>query len=211
MKKLLPLIGLAIGVSTLVLWMKDGGTARAHCDTLEGPVVGDAKVALQKGDVTPVLKWVRKADEEEIRGAFRKALLVRDKGTEARDLADRYFFETLVRVHRAGEGAPYTGLKPAGSDLPPAVKEADEALASGSPDRLVALLKEKVERGIRERFVRAAERKKHASDSVEAGREYVEAYVEYIHFAERLGEDAEGLQIPHGGEGSGGTPEHPHG
>ncbi len=211
MKKLLPLIGLVVGVSACVaLWLKSGGSAGAHCDTLDGPVVNDAKEALQKGDVTTVLKWVKKADEEEIRGAFRKALLVRDKGAEARDLADRFFFETLVCVHRAGEGAPYTGLKAAGSDLPPAVREADEALVSGSADRLVALLKEKVEHGIRGRFARAAERKKHASDSVEAGREYVESYVEFIHYAERLGEDAEGSQVPHG-EGGGISPEHHHG
>jgi hypothetical protein len=34
--------------------------AGAHCDTLDGPVVMTAKAALEKGDVTPVLKWSAK-------------------------------------------------------------------------------------------------------------------------------------------------------
>lgn len=91
---------------------------RAHCDTLDGPVVAAARVALDKGDNTPVLKWIRAGQEAEVRTAFEQALVERTKGPEARELADRYFFETLVRVHGAGEGAPYTGLKPAGIKIP---------------------------------------------------------------------------------------------
>jgi hypothetical protein len=43
---------------------------------------------------------------------FTKTLAVRKQSKEAKELADMYFFETLVRIHCAGEGAPYTGLKP---------------------------------------------------------------------------------------------------
>jgi len=81
---------------------------RAHCDILAGPVVMDAKKALEKSDVTPVLKWVKKEHEGEIKVAFKKTLKVRKQSKEAKELADMYFFETLVRLHRAGEGAPYT-------------------------------------------------------------------------------------------------------
>ncbi len=106
--------------------------ALSHCDTMDGPVVAAAKAALEKKDATPVLKWVQKEDEAEIKAAFAKTLAVRAIGPEARELADQFFFETLVRVHRAGEGAPFTGLKPAGSDLGPAVERADKALESDS-------------------------------------------------------------------------------
>lgn len=175
----------------LALFMLGGWalSVSAHCDTLGGPVVQDAKIALQKGDVTPVLKWVKPEDEAEIRKAFQETLVVRAKGPEARDLADRYFFETLVRIHRAGEGAPYTGLKPADA-VEPIIAMSDKALDGGSSDSLLKAVTEHVARGIRERFQHALEAKKHANESVEAGREFVEAYVIYTHYVERLHADA---------------------
>jgi hypothetical protein len=91
--------------------------AWAHCDSLDGPVIQDARLALEKGDSNPVLKWVKKEHEGEIKEAFRLSLAVREKGADAKALAERYFFELLVRIHRAGEGEAFTGLKPAGSRL----------------------------------------------------------------------------------------------
>ena len=164
--------------------------AHAHCDTADGPVVAAAKVALAKGDVTPVLKWVKPEAEPEIKAAFARALAVRGKGAEAQALADEYFFENLVRIHRAGEGAPYTGILPAGSPVDPAVALADQALASGNVDGLVKALTHHVDEGIRERFARAAAARRQADTSVPAGREFVDAYVEFTHFVERLHTDA---------------------
>jgi hypothetical protein len=175
----------------------------AHCDTLDGPVVTDARKALEKGDVELVLKWIKKEHEGEIREAYAKTLVVRDKGPEARELADMYFFETLVRIHRAGEGAPYTGLKAAGSELSPAVVEADRALERPSVEVLVKMITEKAAEGLRERFHHAVAAKKHADESVEDGREFVEAYIEFVHYAERLYLDATTRAIQHG------QPEHP--
>jgi hypothetical protein len=159
--------------------------AVAHCDTLDGPVVADAKLALEKNDVTPVLKWVTKDDEKPIHAIFAKTLAVRTKGPEAKELADMYFFETLVRLHRAAEGAPYTGLKPAGA-AEPGIAQADKALADGSVDELVKSVTHAVELGIRARFADAAEAKKQAEANVEAGRKFVKAYVEFIHYVEAL-------------------------
>ncbi len=174
--------------------------AAAHCDTLDGPVITDAKAALEKGDVTPVLKWVRKEDEGEIHRAFEKAVTVRAKGPEARELADTYFFETLVRVHRAAEDAPFTGLKAAETELEPAVAGADKALETGKADELVKLVTSDVAAGIHHRFHHALEKKKHAAESVEAGRQYVEAYVEFVHYVERLHTDAIGPAARHHAE-----------
>lgn len=157
----------------------------AHCDTLDGPVVETARKALASGDVTPLLKWVAVDDEQMIRTAFQKTLDVRKLGTQARDLADMYFFETLVRIHRAGEGAPYTGLKP-GTAVDPAVALADKALESGSVDKLVNTLTDATAKGIRERFQRALKARKHADESVAAGREFVETYVIFTHYVEGL-------------------------
>jgi len=170
--------------------------AGAHCDTLSGPAVTDARKALDKKDVAPALKWVKKEDEAAIKEAFQKTLKVREKGPEAKELADQYFFETLVRIHRAGEGAPFTGLKPAGTELGPAVEGADKALETGSVDSLVKLVTDEAAAGIRKRFERAMEKKKLADQSVAAGREYVEAYVEFVHYVERLHRDAAGEAHP---------------
>lgn len=159
--------------------------ARAHCDSLDGPVVLTARAALDQGDVTQVLKWVHPENEAAIREAFYKALTVRSKGADARELADNYFFETLVRLHRAGEGAPYTGLKPAGS-AEPGIQMADRALASGSDVQLLEEMKTHLAAGIHERFAEAVEAKKHADESVEAGRRFVRAYVELIHYVENI-------------------------
>ena len=159
--------------------------AFAHCDTLDGPVVQTARVALEKGDVTPVLKWVQADDETEIRESFQKALAVRTKGREAKALADRYFFETLVRIHRAGEGAPYTGLKP-GKAVDPAIALADKALISGSVEELVGALTKAMQSGVRERFQSARNTRKHAEDSVVKGHDFVEAYVSFTHYVEGL-------------------------
>lgn len=161
------------------------GAAFAHCDTLDGPVVETAKFALENGDVQPVLKWVPKEHEQDIRDAFSQTLAVRVKGKEARELADRFFFETLVRVHRAGEGAPYTGLKSAGT-VEPAIVAADKALQTASVDTLADKISTAVREGIKKRFDAALEKKKHADDSVEAGRDFIEAYVQYVHFIEGI-------------------------
>jgi Family of unknown function (DUF6448) len=159
--------------------------ANSHCDTLDGPVVETARQALAAGDVTPVLKWVSKDDEQFIRTAFHNTVEVRKLGGQAQKFADMYFFETLVRIHRAGEGAPYTGLK-TGAEVDPAIALADKALESGSVDKLVGVLTDATSKGIRERFHRALETKKHADESVAAGREFVEAYVIFTHYVEGL-------------------------
>lgn len=157
----------------------------AHCDTLDGPVVSAARTALQRGDLQPVLKWVKPDAEAELRTAFQKTLAVRAAGGEAKDLADRYFFETLVRLHRAGEGAPYTGLKPAGTIEKP-IAAADAAIEKGSVDQLSGMLSEHLAAGVRERFARVTQAKGAAEQTPEAGRRYVEAYVEYLHYVEAV-------------------------
>jgi uncharacterized protein DUF6448 len=157
-----------------------------HCDGMDGPVVTLAKKALEKENVNLVLPWVQKKDEEHIRRAFEHALAVRKTSAAARDLADMYLFETLVRVHRAGEGAPYTGIKPAGRDLGPAIPAADQALRDGSIDQVNKILTDAVHAGLRAHFERVMSKRNFDPNDVPAAREYVEAYVPYIHYVERL-------------------------
>jgi hypothetical protein len=164
--------------------------ASAHCDGLDGPAVQAAQKALQTGDVNQVLIWVRPQDEDETKKAFDETLSVRKLNPQAQAFADRYFFETLVRIHRAGENAPYTGLKPAGRNLGPAIPAADKSLASESDEALVQLLTDEVRDGVHRHFKEVVEKKKFAPNNVAAGREYVEAYVIYLHYVEGLYEAA---------------------
>lgn len=184
-RKIIKISGLAVVLAAAALAFTVG-KAKAHCDSIDGPVVIDAKAALEAGDVDGVLKWVSAYDEAEIRAAFDRTVKVRAMGDEAKELADLWFFETLVRVHRATEGAPYTGLKPAGTPIAPPVAGAEEALEKGDVDDLANTIGEHAARGISDRFRRAVEAKKEMDDSVEAGRKYVHEYVEFIHYVENL-------------------------
>lgn len=160
--------------------------AAAHCDTADGPVVVEARLALEKGDVTPLLKWVKADAEGEIRAAFARARALRTGSPEVKALADDWFLENLVRIHRAGEGAPYTGIRPAGTPIDPAVRLADKALESGEVDGLVSPLMAHATAEVKERFEKAREARAHAAESVAKGREFVAAYIELTHFVERL-------------------------
>ena len=177
--------------------------AQAHCDSVTGPVVVDAKAAIAKGDVAPVLKWVSAAQEAEVREAFRRALAVRRLGDDARLLADTAFFETLVRLHRATEGFPYTGLKAGGTE-PGFVGTLDAALVAGSVDDFAKAVGEHASAAIRSRFAKALEAKKRADASPAEGRAYVAAYVELMHGTKAI------VEAIHGGAshtpGTGGDP-----
>jgi hypothetical protein len=162
----------------------------AHCDGLDGLVIKAAQKALETGQANLVLMWVQTQDEAEIKEAFQKTVAVRQLSPEAQELTDRYFFETLVRVHRAGEGAPYTGLKPARRDLGPAIPAADQALEAGSAESLLRLLLGSVHDGILGQFKEVMTKKHFDNDDVAAGQAYVRAYVLFIHYVERLYEAA---------------------
>ncbi len=162
--------------------------ASAHCDSMDGPVVRAAKQALASGDVTPVLPWIRPDQESTVRDAFERTISVRNLNSQAKALADTWFFETVVRIHRAGEGASYEGLKPAGSGISPGVAAADKAIETGDMRVLESALPSDLQDRLRERFNRLIQLKKFEPSDVSAGREYVAAYVEFIHSVEQLDE-----------------------
>jgi len=160
-------------------------TARTHCDSEDGPIIPLIRSSLDSGDITPLLKWLRPDDEREITDLFAQVRALRGQSEEAREIADRLFIETFVRLHRAGEGAGFTGIKPAGT-TPLIFAELDEALESGSVEPLADKIAAEVRASIVARFDRALELSKHQDETVEAGREFVEAYITYMHFVEGL-------------------------
>lgn len=159
---------------------------QAHCDGMDGPVITEAIAAIDAGDVTPILKWIPASDEAEIRALFDRTQTVRQLGDEARQVADQHFLETLVRLHRAYEGAPFTGIKPSGTPVDPAVVRADIALVEGNVDQLANDLANAVRDSIKQKFAAAHEAHAQKDQDVERGRAFVAAYVDYVHHVEHL-------------------------
>ncbi len=163
--------------------------ASAHCDTMDGPTAQDGLRSLETGDPAPALKWVGPADENELREVFEQALAARDLGPAARSVAERWFIENLVRIHRAGEGAPYSGVQPYGTPVDERVAAADAAIASGDLAPLEGLVPADRWAELQRRFAAALDRKDYDTSDVDAGRAYIETYVSFFKYAE--GEDHE--------------------
>jgi hypothetical protein len=173
-------------IITLAFVLLVPAVARAHCDALDGPVVKAAVRALETHDVTRAFVWIATVDEAEVRAAFDKTMAVRALGGSARELADRYFFETVVRLHRRSEGEPYTGLKPAGRDPGTVIPAADRAIFEMSAEPLIKSLTQEVAIGVRDHLDAVLAARIFPGSSTEEGRRYVKAYLNFIHFGERL-------------------------
>lgn len=162
-----------------------------HCDTLDGPVVNAARNALNKKDVGLVLPYAPQAAEDEIMAAFEKCVNVRELGDQAKEVADRFFFETVVRLHRAGENEPFSGLKPAGLDTGPVIPVAEEAIESRNDEKLIALLCEKVGEEVHERFTHMIKLAEHQNENVDGARNYVTAMLHVQVYSHKLYKFAE--------------------
>jgi len=185
--------------------------ASAHCDTMDGPTAIDGKKALEENNFNYAAKWISPEHEEEVSKIFEQSIKVRKLSSEAQELADRYFLENLVRIHRAGEGAPFTGLKPSGIPIDEKVAAADKSIEIGDLSPLEGLISHEEMHELEERFKKAMALKDFDVNDVEAGRKYIDAYVSFFKFAE--GEEHEhgnqhGHESQHGHEKQ---PGHGHG
>ncbi len=172
-------------------------SAQAHCDSIDGPVAKAALAALDTGNVNLALPYAPATAESEIKAAFAQSLKVRVLGPEAKTLADRAFVETTVRLHRAGEGAAYTGLKPAGIDYGPAIPAAERAIETGNLAQVKALLIEEVEHGLHARLAHVLETQKGIKEpktnkDVLPARERVSAELGFVTYVEGLRQAVQG-------------------
>lgn len=151
-----------------------------HCDARDGPVITSARTALETGNVNFALIWVPESAEHELKEAFEKTLRVRETSAEAQELADEWFFETIVRLYLARVGAPYTGLKPAGRDWGPIMPRAEKAIEMGDATDAIGVVLHTVEEDLQQRFERVMSSKNYDVDDVKAGREFVQARVGFV-------------------------------
>lgn len=158
----------------------------AHCDTMEGPVVKASQKALETGNINYVLIWVQARDEQAIKTLFEKVLRVRKLNDEAKELADMYFFETVVRIHRLGEGEPYTGIKPLGYHPEEGIEAADVAIEKNSLSEVLAHIPEAKQNEVKKLYTDLQSKMNYNINDIAAGRKYVAAYVHFIHYVEAM-------------------------
>ncbi|HSJ85404.1 MAG TPA: DUF6448 family protein [Acidimicrobiia bacterium] len=158
-----------------------------HCDTKDGPVVQGALRALDTNNVDEALRFAPEDAEAEIRAAFAKALAARQVGPAAKEVADTFFAETVVRLHRAGEGAPFTGLKPAGLDVGPIIPVAERAIDTGSAEELTTVLSDTLHHETKRRFEHVMELKRQSDRGLSEWREYTSAMLGLQVWSHKLG------------------------
>ena len=173
----------------ILLLMASTNVSFAHCDTMDGPLIKDAKTAINTSNVNYVLKWVQPDNETEIKEAFLLTMKVRKLGVDAQNLADKYFFETIVRLHRSGEGVPFTGVKPSGTPIDEKVLAADKSIENGNLSPLKDLVPKEILPELEVRFNKALSLKNFDVNNVAAGREFIEAYVHFFKYAENEDEN----------------------
>lgn len=159
--------------------------ASAHCDSYDGPTVKDALKALETNNVSLVLKWIAKDQEEEIISLFNKTYSLKKEDQEVYQIVEKHFLETLVRLHRETEGASFTGLKPAGT-TEPIIQLSDHALEANDIDGLIEKLSAHMASAVKEKYQKTAALEKTRNNSAEQGRRYVHAYVDYTHTLEAI-------------------------
>src|SRR5690554_7274078 len=159
--------------------------ASAHCDSYDGPALIDAEKALATNNVDLILKSINADMEDEVVPLFHKTYSLRNGDKEIYEIVKKHFFETFVRLHREMEGASFTGLKPAGS-VAPITMMSDKALETGDFESLLKALNNHINGVLQEKFDKTEALFKVKDNSVEEGREYVAAYVDYTHSIEAV-------------------------
>jgi hypothetical protein len=176
---------LVVAAAALMFSLVRTNSAEAHCDSMSGPVVTAAEAALEANDVGLILPYVKADAEAELTTAFEQTMAARALGGDAQTVADRYFFETAVRLHRSGEGAPYTGLKET-AEHDPALEAAEGALGDGALTDVYDALDQSIQAGVEERYQAVLDAREHEAQegTLEATRARVEAELQfetYVH------------------------------
>lgn len=180
--------------------------ASAHCDSEKGPVAQAAMKALEANNVNLVLPYVQPDAEAELTAAFKHVMQVRKGGGGSKELADRYFLETAIRLHRLGEGASYEGMT--SEAVPAPILTADRAMASGLLDPLYKMLDQAIRKSVAEKYQAVVQAREEAAKlgTVEAFREQAEAELVFEKFIYEL-YGAASLAQPHA---EGQAPAHAH-
>lgn len=157
-----------------------------HCDTMDGPVVTAAELALEMENINYVLPYVKKDLEDELKEAFDKTIVVRELSGDAAEVADYWFFETAVRLHMFGKGSTYTGIKHSGLNQGSVINKAEEAIENGDKSELEEFLMDLIGEAFERRFETVMYKKEYDLNNVDAARDYVNSMLEFVSFVNKL-------------------------
>lgn len=157
-----------------------------HSESMDGPVVNAAEMALDMENVNYVLPFVSPEDESELKDAFERTITVRELSGDAAELADYWFFETTVRLHLKWRKRPYTGIKPAGYNRGPALTLTEEALKRENLNDLDDFMVSFIKEDLQLRFEDVLSRKDYEADDVESGRDYVSSMLDFVRYLDQL-------------------------
>ncbi|MDD1764367.1 MAG: DUF6448 family protein [Methanobacteriaceae archaeon] len=157
-----------------------------HSESMDGPVVNAAEMALDMENVNYILPYVPLEDEDELKEAFERTILVRELSADAAELADYWFFETAVRLHLSGRGKPYDGIKPAGYNRRPALTLAEEALYKENASDLIQFMVSFMKEDIQTRFEDTLSKKDYEIGDTESGRDYISSMQDFVRYLDKL-------------------------
>lgn len=157
----------------------------AHCDSYDGPALIDAEKALLTNNVHLIFKWINAEMEDEIVSLFNKTYALKDGDKDVYEIVKKHFFETFIRLHREMEGASFTGLKPAGTTAHITLMS-DKALETGDFNSLLKALNNHLNKQLQEKYDKTKALYRVRDNSVEEGRAYVKAYIDYTHSLEAV-------------------------
>jgi hypothetical protein len=157
-----------------------------YYDTMDGPIVTAAELALEMENVNYVLPFVKKEFETELKEAFDNAVIVRELSGEAAEVADQWFFETAVRLHMVGVGKPYTGIKHSGLNREHIILKAYSAIENQDKTALETLLLDSLREAIETRFEVTISKKDYDVNDIDAAREYMNFERDFVEFCNEL-------------------------
>jgi len=157
-----------------------------YCDSMDGPVVKAAEMALEMENINYALPYILKKYEDELKDAFERTIQVRELSGDAAELADYWFFETTVRLHLKGRKRPYTGLKASGLNEDHVLSMADKAINNENLNDLNKFLLNSIKEDVEVRFDDVISKKDYDLNDIEDARDFVDSTLNFYFYLQKL-------------------------
>jgi len=157
-----------------------------YCDTMDGPIVAAAELALEMENINYVLPFVKNEYETELKEAFNKSVTVRELSGEAAEIADYWFFETAVRLYMLGAGKPYSGIKQSGINREHIILKAQDAVVNQDITTFETFLLDSLKEAIETKYEIAVSQQDYDVNDTQAARNYLNSLMDFVEFSNEI-------------------------